>query len=183
MKEAMKQRQSKSMIRDYILLGIVLIVAAIILLFFSYRLGAVTNASWEYFTEMMMILPAVIVIMGLFSVWISKDIIGKYLGKASGIKGIFLSILLGALPTGPLYVAFPVAATLVKKGASISNVIVFLSAWACIKIPQEMVELQFLGLNFMASRLILTIVFVSLMGVAIEHMIEWSDKKAIESKR
>jgi hypothetical protein len=46
-----------------------------------------------------------------------------------------------------------------------------------------MVELQFLGLSFMASRLILTIVFVSLMGVAIEHMIEWSDKKTIESKR
>ncbi|GAH17598.1 unnamed protein product, partial [marine sediment metagenome] len=74
-------------------------------------------------------------------------------------------------------------ATFLKKGASISNVIVFLSAWACIKIPQEMVELQFLGLNFMASRLILTIVFVSLMGVAIEHMIERSNKKVIESKR
>ncbi|MEE9501122.1 MAG: hypothetical protein V3V48_03535 [Candidatus Aminicenantaceae bacterium] len=100
MKEDMNQKQRKSMIWDYIPLGIVLIVAAIILLFFSDRLGTVTNASW-----------------------------------------------------------------------------------ACIKIPQEMVELQFLGLNFMASRVILTIVFVSLMGVAIEHMIEWSDKKAIESKR
>jgi hypothetical protein len=29
----------------------------------------------------------------------------------------------------------------------------------------------------------MTIVFVALMGVAIEHMIEWSDKKTIESKR
>jgi len=183
MKEDMKQKRRKSMIRDYILLGIVLIIAAIILLIFPDRLDTVTNASREYFTEMMMILPAVMVIMGLFTVWISRDTIEKYLGKASGIKGLFLSILFGALPTGPLYVAFPVAAALVKKGARISNIIVFLSAWACIKIPQEMVELQFLGLNFMASRLILTILFVSLIGVTIEHIIEWSDKKAIESKR
>jgi uncharacterized membrane protein YraQ (UPF0718 family) len=183
MKEDMKKKKRKSMIRAYILLGIGLIIAVIILLIFPDRLDTVANASREYFTEMMMILPAVMVIMGLFTVWISKDIMVKYLGKASGIKGIFLSIFLGALPTGPLYIAFPVAATLLKKGACISNVIVFLSAWACIKIPQEMVEIQFLGLNFMASRLILTIVFVSLIGVTIEHMIEWSDKKAIESKR
>jgi uncharacterized membrane protein YraQ (UPF0718 family) len=183
MKDDMKQKQRKSMIRDYILLGIVIIIAAIMLLFFPDRLDTVANESRVYFTEMMMILPAVIVIMGFFTVWISKDTIRKYLGKASGIKGIFLSIIFGALPTGPLYVAFPMAATFLKKGASISNVIVFLSAWACIKIPQEMVELQFLGLNFMASRLILTIVFVSLMGVAIEYMIERSNKKVIESKR
>ncbi len=32
------------------------------------------------------------------------------------------------------------------------------------KIPQEMVELQFLGLNFMVTRLILTIILVSVMG-------------------
>ena len=166
------------MIRDYALLGAVLAVAAVILLVFPGRLDAVAGATRKYFTEMMMILPAVMVIMGLFSVWVSKETIGKYLGKASGFKGIALSILFGALPTGPLYVAFPVAATLAKKGASIANVVVFLSAWACIKIPQEMVELRFLGLNFVAARLVLTIVFVSLMGVAIERMIEWSDRKA-----
>jgi uncharacterized membrane protein YraQ (UPF0718 family) len=182
MKEDMKEKQRKSMIRDYVLLGVVLIIAAVILMIFPYRFDAVTTKSLEYFAEMMMILPAVMLILGLFTVWISKETVGKYLGKAAGTKGILLAILFGALPTGPLYVAFPVAATLLKKGACISNVIVFLSAWACIKLPQEMVELQFLGLNFMASRLILTIVFVSLMGVAIEHMIEWSDKKAIESK-
>jgi len=182
-KKDMKEKQRKSMIRDYVLLGVVLIIAVIILMIFPNRFEAVTTESWEYFAEMMMILPAIMLIMGLFTVWISRETVEKYLGRASGIKGMFLSILCGALPTGPLYVAFPVAATLIRKGACISNVIVFLSAWACIKIPQEMVELQFLGLNFMALRLFLTIVFISLMGVVIEHVIEWSDKKSIESKR
>jgi len=99
----------------------------------------------------------------------------KYLGKASGIKGVILAIILGALPTGPLYIAFPMAAALLKKGAKISNIIVFLSAWACIKIPQEMVELQFLGPQFMLLRLSLTIIFVIIMAVSIEKMIEWTE--------
>lgn len=51
---------------------------------------------------------------------------------------------------------------------------IFLSAWACIKIPQEMVELQFLRPRFMAARLVLTIVFVVIMGISIERIIEWS---------
>ena len=97
----------------------------------------------------------------------------KYIGKASGMKGIFLSLILGALPTGPLYIAFPMAAALIRKGAKISNIVIFLSAWACIKIPQEMVELQFLGLHFMLSRLILTVAFVIIMGLLIEMIMKW----------
>jgi len=74
------------------------------------------------------------------------------------------------------------AAALIKKGARISNIIIFLSAWACIKIPQEMVELQFLGLKFMAARLILTIIFVVIMGLSIERLIEWDKTKATKFK-
>jgi len=169
------------MIRDYFLLVMTLIISVIILMIFPDRLGAVTATSLDYFFEMMMILPAVMVIMGLFSVFVSKEQVVKYLGKSSGIKGIFISILFGALPTGPLYVAFPMASSLIKKGARISNIVIFLSAWASIKIPQEMVELQFLGLNFMISRLILTIIFVTITGVSIERIMDWSDKKRNKS--
>ncbi len=94
--------------------------------------------------EMVFILPAVMILMGLFAVFIPTKTVVKHFGKASGIKGFFLALLFGTLPTGPLYVAFPMVSTMIKKGARISNMVVFLSAWACIKMPQEMVELQFL---------------------------------------
>ena len=122
------------------------------------------------------------VIMGLFSVFVSKELVVKYLGKTSGIKGILLAVFFGALPTGPLYIAFPLAVALKSKGASLSNIVIFLSAWACIKIPQELVELQFLGLNFMVARLVLTIVFVILIGLLIEKLIAFSDRRQAESQ-
>lgn len=177
----MKEKQKKVILRDWGLVSITLIIMITLLSVFPEKQEVVITTSWKFFIEMIWILPAVMVLMGLFAVWVSKETIVKYLGKTSGIRGIFLAIFLGALPTGPLYVAFPIAAGLIKKGARISNILIFLSAWACIKIPQEMVELQFLGAKFMALRLVLTIVFVIIMGVFIEQVIEWSDKKTVKN--
>jgi len=173
----LKEKQKREMIRDWILLGIILIIAIILLSIFPDRKEPVINTLWDYFVEMMLILPAVMVILGLFAVWVSREMVIKHLGKASGIKGIFLAIILGALPTGPLYIAFPMASILLKKGARISNIVIFLSSWACIKMPQEMVELQFLGLRFMLLRLFLTIIFIIIMAIFIEKVIEWSENE------
>jgi uncharacterized membrane protein YraQ (UPF0718 family) len=152
------------------LAGIVALAAALMLICPDRRAVAAAT-TWDYLREMVLILPAVMVMMGLFSAFVSREQVARYLGAASGIKGLLLAVLLGSLPTGPLYVAFPLAAALLKKGARVSSVIVFLSAWACIKIPQEMVEIQFLGLKFMALRLLLTIAFVIPMGILIERLV------------
>lgn len=170
MKKEKKKDQKKKMIRDWLIFAGIVVVAAVLIYLYPSKQESVMSASLDYLYEMIFILPAVMVMMGLFSVYIPKDTVVKYFGKASGIKGFFLAILFGALPTGPLYVAFPMASTMIKKGARITNIVVFLSAWACIKIPQEMVELQFLGPRFMLARLSLTIVFVGLVGLVIERL-------------
>ena len=158
--------------RDLVLLGGVLMVAVLLVVLFPQRREAVVSASWTFFLEMVAILPAVMVMMGIFMVFVPKDTVVKHLGKTSGMKGLLLALFLGALPTGPLYVAFPLAAALLKKGTRVSNVVVFLSAWACIKLPQEMVEFQFLGPRFMITRLVLTAVSVMAMGLFIEWVME-----------
>jgi len=173
------KKEKKGMKRDLIILSLMLVATLVLVIVFPENEGAVVNTSLDFLVEMMMILPAVMVLLGLFAVWVPKEIIGKYLGHTSGVRGILLSLLLGALPTGPLYIAFPMASALLAKGAKRSNIIIFLSAWACIKIPQEMVELQFLGLEFMLTRLFLTIIFVVIMGISIQKIIEWSEKRGI----
>ncbi len=172
-----KSKMKKEMLRDWLILAFLLSLSFILLTLYPANKDAVAKTSWEYLIELMWVLPAVMIIIGLFAVFIPNDVVAKYLGKSSGIKGILISIGIGMLPTGPLYVAFPMAAAMLKKGARISNIIVFLSAWACIKLPQEMVELQFLGLDFMLMRLALTVIFVVIMGILIEKIIEWNDKK------
>ncbi|MBC7252829.1 MAG: permease [Actinobacteria bacterium] len=139
-------------------------------LVFRDRGGRALRISWEYFQEMVFILPAVMVLMGLFAVWVRRETVVKYLGRESGLLGLLLAVLLGTLPTGPLYVAFPLAAMLLKKGARVANVTVFLCAWACIKLPQELMEFQFLGWKFTFLRLGLTVALVIPMGLVAERI-------------
>jgi len=180
MKQSQKTKQRKETINSWLYFAASLAFTVVLLIIFPDRQTAVTKSSWQIFMEMIVILPAVMLLIGFFAVWVPKEMIVKLMGKASGIRGIGLSLLLGALPTGPLYVAFPLAAALTSKGARVSNMIIFLSAWACIKIPQEMVELQFLGVRFMALRLGLTIIFVIFMGLFIEQMVE---SKATQARK
>jgi len=155
----------------------VLFIAAADLLVWAFwpaQATPVIRNTWDYFVEMVVILIPVAVLMGLFEVWVPKQLIGKYLGRESGWKGILLALLFGTAPTGPLYVAFPIAGMLLKKGASPLNVIVFLNTWAAIKIPQLLVEARFLGPSFMLIRLALTVPSAILIGWLIQKGIERS---------
>lgn len=127
--------------------------------------------TWDYFKEMALIMPPVFILMGLMETWIPKDKIQKWVGAGSGIKGAGIALAFGTLPTGPLYVAFPMTATLIRKGASITNMVVFLGSWAALKIPQLMVEIKFLGVAFTVTRFVLTLIFLILMGLFTESIL------------
>lgn len=166
-------KSNLSSLRGRIRWDLAIMVASACLLFslsiiFQDKGEKAMDISWAFFKEMAFILPAVLVLMGLFGVWVDRRLVIRYLGEGSGIGGLLLAIVLGTLPTGPLYIAFPLAGMLLKKGARVANVILFLSAWACIKIPQELVELRFLGWRFTALRLGLTIALLVPMALLAE---------------
>lgn len=146
----------------YLILGIVMPALAL----------SSTKSLLAYLKEMLLIMPPVFLLMGLLEAWIPKDKIEVWLGNKSGIKGIVLSFVLGTLPTGPLYVAFPLAASLIKKGARISNMVIFLGTWAALKIPQLMVEAKFLGIRFTVVRFSLTLTFLLILGVLMELLMK-----------
>lgn len=150
-------------------LGVAL--AYIALFIFSPETGARSSqVTWEYFLEMAFILPPVFIMMGLMEVWLPKEKIQAWLGNDSGLRGGILSLALGTLPTGPLYMAFPLAASLLHKGASVTNVVIFLGSWGALKIPQLMVEVKFLGWSFAVVRFALTTGALVLMGLFMKAM-------------
>jgi len=131
----------------------------------------VYETSLDYVVEMALILPPVFILMGLFEVWVDKSFIEKHLGTGSGAKGVLLSYLFGTLPTGPLYIAFPIAAALLKKGARIINITIFLGTWGATKLPQVLVEFKFLGVEFTLVLQALTVISVFLIGLIMEYLL------------
>ena len=123
---------------------------------------------WRFLKEMLMILPCMFILIGLFDVWIPKEKIEKHVGKGSGMKGMGLMILLAIIQPGSLYVAFPFAHLLWKKGTSLRNIFIYVGMFSAAKIPMLTFEIGFLGLKFSILRLILTIPVFILIAILLE---------------
>src|SRR6056297_1532192 len=124
---------------------------------------------WRFLKEMLMILPCMFILIGLFDVWIPKEKIEKHLGEGSGMKGAGLMILLAVIQPGSLYMAFPFAHLLWKKGTSLRNIFIYVGMFSAAKIPMLTFEIGFLGLKFSALRLILTIPVFILIAILLER--------------
>lgn len=143
------------------LFAALVVVAYIVLFIFRADMGTASlKNSAYYIKEMLMIMPVVFILTALLDLWVPKDKIIKYLGKDAKAKGVAFSLILGSISAGPVYAAFPLCVMLHKKGASIRNIVIILSAWAVIKVPMLLNEMKFLGFEFMAIRWVLTVVAI-----------------------
>lgn len=143
-------------------LFLVLIIFVYLLLFVfepSMAVESVKNSGY-YIKEMLMIMPVIFVLTALLDMWVPREKILRYLGKDAGVRGIFLSFVVGSISAGPIYAAFPMCVMLHKKGASIRNIVIILSSWAVIKVPMLLNEAKFLGVKFMAIRWMLTVIAI-----------------------
>jgi uncharacterized membrane protein YraQ (UPF0718 family) len=125
----------------------------------------------EFFIEMISFIPFLFILIGLFDVWFPKEMLEKHIGQESGIKGIFLVILLAMLQAGPLYGAFPVAYILYKKGASVKNIFIYLGAFSSMKIPMMGIEMGYLGIKFTIIRTIISLPLFILIGYIMERVV------------
>ncbi|MGL5086381.1 MAG: permease [Clostridium sp.] len=167
------------LIKRYSLFIVSLVILAFIF-FISPSIGYKTALSVKSsFIQMISVLPPIMILLGLMDVWIKREVLIKYMGEDSGIKGILLSMLLGSIAAGPMYAAFPFTIILLKKGAKFSNVIIFMNAWCVTKIPTLMFEVSALGFKFTMVRLLVDIPGVILMGYLVYYFVGEEETKKI----
>ena len=153
---------------------VVILYTALLLIAPAKGIKALDNTGY-YLKEMLQIMPVIFVLTVTIETWIPKEIITNKLGDHSGITGNVLSFVLGSISAGPIYAAFPICKMLLKKGASIVNIVIILSAWAVIKVPMLANEVKFLGLEFMATRWILTVLAIVAMAYISGFIIKKED--------
>lgn len=141
------------------LLAVALTYVALFILHPAVATASVKNSGY-YLKEMLLIMPVIFVLTALLDLWLPKEKIVRFLGEDAGIKGLFLSFVVGSVSAGPIYAAFPMCVMLLKKGASLRNIIIILSSWAVIKVPMLLNEAKFLGPRFMIIRWMLTVLAI-----------------------
>lgn len=115
------------------------------------------------------IVLSVFVFIGLVHVWIKQETIVKHLGHESGFRGVALGAVLGTALNGPLFTIFPLAQSLIRKGARIGVIAAVFSTYA-IKVPLLPLEVGFLGLKFTIAHNLLMFLSAFLMAPLMELM-------------
>jgi len=80
-----------------------------------------------------------------------QDVIGRWLGSDSGLLGVTLAVIGGALTPGGPVVGFSIGAAALKGGAAAPQVIAYTTAWALFAIQRILIW----ELPIMSARMVL----------------------------
>jgi uncharacterized membrane protein YraQ (UPF0718 family) len=114
------------------------------------------------------LLVAAFLVAGLTQVLISKQMVERWLSASSGLRGILLACVAGALIPGGPYVYYPIAGSLLSSGAGLGVLIAFITAknlWSISRLPYEF---ALLGPTLTITRFCFTFVIPPLLGLAAE---------------
>lgn len=140
------------------------------------------NISLSSTKEMLGLIPPVFILMGLLDVWVPKETFIRYMGEASGLKGVLTALLLGSAAAGPLYIAFPIAVILIKKKAKLAYVFFFLGMWSTTKIPLLLYEISYMGARFTAIQIAVCVPLFLLFSLIIEKTLSAEDRETLSRK-
>ncbi len=127
---------------------------------------------YKFFKSMLSFLPAVFILIGIFEVWIKKEKIERHLGKNSNHFSYLWAILLSGTTVGGLYVAFPIAHSLYKKGAKLSIIFTYIGSAAVARVPMSIYEASYVGLKFTVVRIICSLPLIILSSIFLEKYLK-----------
>ncbi len=104
------------------------------------------------------------IMAGFIQVVIPPELIRSWLGQESGLKGILIGSIGGALLPGGPYVAFPIIASIFQAGAGMGTAVAFVAGWAMWGIANIPFELAMIGHRFMFLRLALVLIIPPAAG-------------------
>jgi len=113
------------------------------------------------------ILPLLIfafIMAGMVQVLIPRELLSKWVGEESGMRGIFIGTLAGGLTPGGPYVSLPLVAGLLRAGAGVGTMVAFLTSWSLWAVSRLPLEIGILGWKFWFARLACTFFFPPIAG-------------------
>jgi len=150
---------------------------------FGFGPGREISRNFTLFSlDMLKVLPCAFILIGLFETWIKKETVERHFGEKSGFLGFVWGILLAGTTVGGLYVAFPVAYSLYRKGARLSVIFTYIGASGVCRIPMTVFEASFVGLKFTVIRLMTAIPLVVLTSILLGNYLRKREYRILEGK-
>ena len=120
------------------------------------------------FIKMFPMVLTIILIIGLLLGFVPPHQISKFIGEQSGIGGVLLIGAVGALMHIPALLSFPLAASLLESGASVTAVAAFITTLTMIGMVTLPLEIKELGKKMALLRngisFVIAIIIALIMG-------------------
>ena len=120
------------------------------------------------FIKMVPMLIMLVIIIGLTLGFLSTETISSIIGNQSGIIGVLLTGLFGAVMHIPAILAFPLSASLLERGASITVIATFIITLTMVGIITLPLEIKELGKKIAILRnvfsFVIAIIIALIMG-------------------
>lgn len=123
--------------------------------------------AWKSFENILPQFLAIIVIIGIMLAVLSPEVISGLIGEKSGWLGMLMASLVGSVTLIPGFVAFPLTAALLKSGAGIMQIAVFISTLMMVGIVSIPLEIKYFGKKAALLRNSLAFVFSFIAAIAI----------------
>ena len=149
---------------------IIMGVIAAVLLFIGYQKGGGEHilglkSAGNLLLQITPILIFSFIVAGMVQHLIPTEMMSKWVGTESGFRGILIGTAVGSLMPGGPYVILPIAAGLLRVGASIGTMVAFLTGWSLWAVSRMPLEIGIMGWKFTLIRLACTFFFPPIAGL------------------
>lgn len=149
---------------------IVMGALAIILLIIGYYKGqgqhiSGVKSALNMTVEILPLLIFAFILAGMVQVLVPHELISKWVGVESGIRGILIGTVAGGLTPGGPFVSLPIVAGLLRSGASVGTMVAFLTGWSLWAVSRLPMEVGILGWKFTLIRIACTFFFPPIAGL------------------
>ena len=104
------------------------------------------------------------IMAGMIQELLPKEMVAGWVGAESGFRGLIIGTLAGAITPGGPYVSMPIAAGLLRSGASIGTMVAYLTAWSVWAISRMPIEIGLMGWKYTFIRLACSFFFPPIAG-------------------
>jgi len=125
------------------------------------------NEGFKTLKRSALLLILAFIIVGYITVLAPQNLVETWIGPKSGLGGLLLADILGALLPGGPYVVFPLIAALYQTGAGMGPAVTLITSWAMLALISVSFELTFMGWRFSAIRWGLGLIFPVLAGLLV----------------
>jgi uncharacterized membrane protein YraQ (UPF0718 family) len=115
--------------------------------------------------EILPLLFFALIVAGMVQSLLPHEMMTKWVGEESGLRGILIGSLAGGLCPGGPFVSLPIAAATFRSGASLGTMVAFLTGWSIWAVNRLPMEVGILGWRLTLIRIVSTAFFPPLAGL------------------